>query len=79
MYFGLHQVFAALPGLSLVAAGGGYYSLWSVGFSLRWFLLLWSTVPSREVHQKDLEELKLLVKTAKSPGVLVKLIKNLIF
>ena len=53
--------------------------MWFMGFSLPWLLLLWSTVPSREVHQKDLEELKLLVKTAKSPGVLVKLIKNLIF
>ena len=28
-------------GLSLVAASGGYSSLWCVGFSLRWPLLLW--------------------------------------
>ena len=28
---------------SLVAASGGYSSLWCVGFSLRWLLLLWST------------------------------------
>ena len=32
-----------LRGLSLVAASGGYSSLWCVGFSLRWLLLLWST------------------------------------
>ena len=32
-----------LRGLSLVAASGGYSSLWCAGFSLRWLLLLWST------------------------------------
>ena len=29
-------------GFSLVAASGGYSSLWYVGFSLWWLLLLWS-------------------------------------
>ena len=29
--------------LSLVAASGGYSSLWCAGFSLRWLLLLQST------------------------------------
>ena len=32
--------FVAVRWLSLVAASGGYSSLWCVGFSLRW-LLLW--------------------------------------
>ena len=36
------RVFVALCGLSLVAVRGGY-SLWCLVFSLRWFLLLWST------------------------------------
>ena len=36
-------VFVAARGLSLVAASGGYSSLWCTGFSLRWLLLLWST------------------------------------
>ena len=42
-------VFVAACGLSLVAvrggysSSGGYSSLWCVGFSLRWLLLLWST------------------------------------
>ena len=40
-YFWLHWVFVAVCGLSLVAASGGYFSLWCVGFSLRWLLLLW--------------------------------------
>ena len=31
-----------LHGLSIVVASGGYSSLWCVGFSLRWLLLLWS-------------------------------------
>ena len=31
-----------MHGLSLVAASGGYSSLWCAGFSLRWLLLLWS-------------------------------------
>ena len=31
-----------LHGLSLVAASKGYSSLWCAGFSLQWFLLLWS-------------------------------------
>ena len=30
-------------GLSLFAVSGGYSSLWFMGFSLRWLLLLWST------------------------------------
>ena len=33
--------------LSLVAASGGYSSLWCVGFSLQWLLLLWSTGSKR--------------------------------
>ena len=42
-FFWLHWVFVAARGLSLVVASGGYSSLWCVGFSLRWLLLLWST------------------------------------
>ena len=42
-YFWLPWVFVAARGLSLVAASGGCSSLWCVGFSLRWLLLLWST------------------------------------
>ena len=33
MYFWLHWVFVAARGLSLVAASGGYSSLWCAGFS----------------------------------------------
>ena len=43
IYFWLHWVFVAVCGLSLVAASEGYSSLWCVGFSLRWLLLLQST------------------------------------
>ena len=43
IYFWLHWIFVAARGLSLVAASGGYSSLWYVSFSLRWLLLLWST------------------------------------
>ena len=43
IYFWLRWVFVAARGLSLVAASGGYSSLWCTGFSLRWLLLLWST------------------------------------
>ena len=43
IYFWLHWVFTAVHGLSLVAARGGYSSLWYAGFSLRWLLLLQST------------------------------------
>ena len=43
IYFWLHWVFVAARGLSLVAASGGYSSLWFAGFSLRWLLLLQST------------------------------------
>ena len=43
IYFWLRWVFIAAHGLSLVAASGGYSSLWCTGFSLRWLLLLWST------------------------------------
>ena len=43
IYFWLCWVFIAVRGLSLVAANGGYSSLWCTGFSLRWLLLLWST------------------------------------
>ena len=42
-FFWLRWVFVAVRGLSLVAASGGYCSLRSVGFSLRWLLLLQST------------------------------------
>ena len=42
-YFWLHWVFTAACGLSLVAASGGYSSLWCASFSLQWLLLLWST------------------------------------
>ena len=35
-------VFVAARRLSLVVASGGYSSLWCVGFSLRWLLLLQS-------------------------------------
>ena len=38
-----HWVFAAAHGLSLVEASGRYSSLWCAGFSLWWFLLLWTT------------------------------------
>ena len=43
IYFWLRWVFTAARGLSLVAASGGYTSLWCAGFSLRWLLLLQST------------------------------------
>ena len=42
-FFWLHWVFVAVYWLSLVAASGGYSSLWCTGFSLRWLLLLWTT------------------------------------
>ena len=42
IYFWLHWVFIAARGLSLVVANRGYSSLWCVGFSWRWLLLLWS-------------------------------------
>ena len=41
--FWLRWVFIAVRRLSLVVARGGYTSLWCVGFSLRWLLLLRST------------------------------------
>ena len=37
------RVFVAVCGLSLVVASGGYSSLWSMGSSLWWHLLAWST------------------------------------
>ena len=43
IYFWLCWVFVAAPGLSLVVLSGSYSSLWCVGFSLRWLLLLRST------------------------------------
>ena len=43
IYFWLRWVFLAACGLSLVAASGGYSSLWCAGFSLLWLLLLRST------------------------------------
>ena len=42
-FFWLLRVFIAAHWLSLVAASGGYSSLWCAGFSLRWLLLLRST------------------------------------
>ena len=42
IYFWLSWIFVASRGLSLVAASGGYSSLWCAGFSLQWPLLLWS-------------------------------------
>ena len=41
-FFWLSWVFVAARGLSLVAASGGYSSLWCTGFSLQWLLLLGS-------------------------------------
>ena len=43
IYFWLSWIFVAACGLSLVAASGGYCSLWCAGFSLRWLVLLQST------------------------------------
>ena len=43
IYFWLCWVFVAVHGLSLVAVSGGYSSLWFMGFSLQWLLLLRST------------------------------------
>ena len=43
IYIWLLWVFTAAHGLSLVAASGGYSSLWCAGFSLRWLLLLRNT------------------------------------
>ena len=39
-FFWLRWVFIAARGLSLVVASGGYSSVWCVGFSLQWLLLL---------------------------------------
>ena len=41
-------IFLAARWLSLVTANGGYSSLWCVGFSLQWFLLLQSTGSRRK-------------------------------
>ena len=43
IYFWLCWVFVSVRGLSLVAASGGHSSLWCVGLSLSWPLLLRST------------------------------------
>ena len=43
IYFWLRWVFVAARGLSLVAASGGYSSLWCRSFSLWWLLFLRST------------------------------------
>ena len=40
LFIWLHWVFVAARGLSLVVESRGYFSLWCVGFSLRWLLLL---------------------------------------
>ena len=39
----LHTVSIAALRLSLVAVSGGCSSLWCMGFSLQWLLLLWNT------------------------------------
>ena len=48
LYFWLRWVFVAARGLSLVAASGGYSSLWCVGFSCGGFfspaLGVWASV-----------------------------------
>ena len=44
IHFSLRWIFVAVSRLSVVAVSGGYSSLWCAGFSLRWLLLLWSTV-----------------------------------
>ena len=46
IYFWLRWVFVAARGLPLVAASGGYCSLWCAGFSL-WCLLLLRSTGSR--------------------------------
>ena len=43
IYFWLCWVFVAVLQLSVVAASGGHSLLRCAGFSLQWFLLLWST------------------------------------
>ena len=43
IYFCLHWSFVAVHGLSLPAVSRGYSSLYFMGFSLQWFLLLHST------------------------------------
>ena len=48
IYLWLCWVFVAVWGLSPAAVSKGYSSLWSIGFSLQWFLLLQS-VGSRHV------------------------------
>ena len=42
IYLWLRWVLVAVHGLSLVVASGGYSSLWCMGFSLWWLLLLQS-------------------------------------
>ena len=43
LFIWLCWVFVAACRLSLVAASGGYSSLWCMGFSLQWLLLLQNT------------------------------------
>ena len=43
IYFWLRWVFVPAHSLSLVVASGGHSSLWCMGLSLRWLLLLRST------------------------------------
>ena len=43
IYLWLSWIFVAVCGLSLVVVSGGYSSLWCMGVSLQWPLLLWST------------------------------------
>ena len=40
LFIGLHWVFVAVRGLSLVVASGGYSLLWCACFSFQWLLLL---------------------------------------
>ena len=40
VFFWLRWVFVAARGLSLVSVSGGYSSLWCMGISLQWLLLL---------------------------------------
>ena len=54
IHFWLRWVFVAVSRLSLVAASGGYSSLWCVGFSLWWLLLLRSS----ELQVRGLQQLQ---------------------
>ena len=51
IYLWLHWVFVAARGLSLVAASGGYSSLWCTGFLLRWLLVAEHGLQARRLQQ----------------------------